>query len=173
MNENKALNLFTRFFYKIILFAYLKLYRIIHSSRANSIFHQLSQCGMNTIIDDEVITNRPKNINIGSRVFIGKRVILDAYGKITIGDDCSIAADCKIISGNHNFDDVNLPINKQGYKISEVVIEDNVWLGFNVLIMPGIRIGSGSIIGAGSVVTKSFPKNSIIAGNPAKLLKKR
>jgi acetyltransferase-like isoleucine patch superfamily enzyme len=173
MNENKTLNPFIKFFYKIILFAYLKLYRLIHSSRSYSIFHQLSQCGMNTIIDDGVIANRPENITIGSRVFIGKRVILDAYGKINIGDDCSIAADCKIISGNHNFEDINTLINKQGYKISEVSIGDNVWLGFNVLIMPGVNIGSGSIIGAGSIVTKSFPKNSIIAGNPASLLKKR
>jgi len=173
MNKNKIINSVTKFAYKVSLFIYLKLYRLINSSRANSIFSQLSECGSETVIDDGVITNRPENISIGSRVFIGKRVILDAYGKISIGDDCSIAADCKIISGNHNISDINTPINKQGYQINNVIIEENVWLGFNVLVMPGVHIGSGSVVGAGAVVTKNFPKNSIIAGNPAKLLKKR
>ena len=173
MNKNKIVNPATKFLYKISLFLYLKLYRLVHSSRANSIFYQLSECGSESILDDGVIMNRPENMSIGSRVFIGKRVIFDAYGKIRIGDDCSIAADCKIISGNHNISDVNTPINKQGYKIDDVHIEENVWLGFNVLIMPGVHIGSVSVIGAGAVVTKSFPKNSIIAGNPARLLKTR
>ncbi len=173
MNRNKNIGPIRKLFYKVTLFLYLKLFRLIHSSRANSMFLQLGECGPDTIFDDEIITNRPENIFIGSRVFIGKRVIIDAYGKIEIGDDCSIAADCKIISGNHSAADINIPINKQGYDIKDIKIENNVWLGFNVLIMPGVRLGSGTIVGAGSVVTKSFPNNSIIAGNPAKLINSR
>lgn len=158
---------------KVVLFLYLKLFRLVHSARASIMFTQLAECGEDTIFDDNIITNRPKNIFIGSRVFIGKRVIIDAYGKIEIGDDCSIAADCKIISGNHNINNIDIEINKQGYIIKDVKIENNVWLGFNVIIMPGVHLGSGTVVGAGSIVTKSFPENSVVAGCPAKLIKTR
>tara|TARA_B100000780_G_C21106179_1_gene446717 strand:+ start:1293 stop:1814 length:522 start_codon:yes stop_codon:yes gene_type:complete len=173
MNSNNSKGKITNFFYKVILYCYLKLFRLIHTSRANMMFSLLAECGKDTIFDDDIVTNRPENIFIGSRVFIGKRVIIDAYGKIEIGDDCSIAADCKIISGNHNIDRLDTPINTQGYEIEDIKIEKNVWLGFNVLIMPGVSLGSGTVVGAGSVVTKSFPKNSVIAGSPAKLIKSR
>lgn len=82
--------------------------------------------------------------------------------------------DVVIMATSHNFDTVDIPINLQGDKPEkEVIIADDVWIGTRAIILPGVKIGKHSIIGAGAVVTKSFPENSIIGGNPAKLIRYR
>lgn len=79
-----------------------------------------------------------------------------------------------IYGSNHVFDSTDIPMRKQGMKkYPPVVIEDDVWIGGHVIIMPGLTIKKGTIIGAGSIVTKNFPEYSIIGGNPAKFLKSR
>jgi len=93
--------------------------------------------------------------------------------KIRIGENVMMGGYLMIIDSNHKFDRKDKPIAKQGLDSKEVSIDDNVWLGIHTTILPGVNIKSGSIVGAGAVVTKSFSEDSIIGGVPAKLIKKR
>lgn len=79
-----------------------------------------------------------------------------------------------IYTQNHSFDKIDVNIDQQGWSDEEpVIIEDNVWIGSRVTILPGVTIGTGCIIGASAVVTKSMPPFSVVAGNPAKVVKNR
>lgn len=119
------------------------------------------------------IRSQGKGIIIGMNTSLGLRNFLHGGGGIRIGKDCLLGPDVRIFSLNHNFGNTVRPIRLQGESGSEVIIEDNVWIGAGTTILPGVRIGSGSIVGAGSVVTKNFGMNSVIAGVPARLIKSR
>ncbi len=85
-----------------------------------------------------------------------------------------MAPEVLILGGNHRFDRVDIPMMFQGnVEYGPVEIGNDVWIGSRVIILPGLKIGEGSIIGAGSVVTKDVMPYSIVAGNPAKLIKMR
>lgn len=99
---------------------------------------------------------------------------IHAYKSIEIGKNCLIAANCQIIDGNghhSSFESVENRINTTG-EIKEVIIEDNVWVGTGVVILPGVRIGYGSIISANSVVHKDIPPMVLAGGNPIKVIKR-
>ena len=85
---------------------------------------------------------------------------------IKIGDNTIFAPGIKIISANHDKEDITKHV-----QTDPVVIGANCWLGANCIILPGVQLGDGVIVGAGSIVTKSFPCGSIIAGNPAKIIR--
>lgn len=112
-------------------------------------------------------------LSIGSNTYIGRYSIILAYDNVQIGKDCLIAPYCHITDTSHNFDDVNQPIRLQKLKAEKVIIEDDVWLGAGVSVLPGVTIGRGSVIGARAVVSKDIPAYSIAVGVPAKVLKKR
>ena len=102
---------------------------------------------------------------VGSFVLSGG-CYFQALNGIELGKNFLFAPGVKLISSNHGMNDRQV-IEKS----DPIVIGDNVWLGANVLILPGISIGNNVVVGAGSVVTKSFPDNVVIAGNPAKIIK--
>lgn len=92
-------------------------------------------------------------------------------GGITIGANVAIAAHCCITSLNHDY---RYNLISQGPIIKKsVVIEDDVWLGYGVIVLPGVTIGKGSVIGAGAVVAHDIPPYSIAVENPARVIKKR
>ena len=107
------------------------------------------------------------NSNIGSYSYIG------CSGYIEIGNDVMMGPRVNLMAENHNYSDLNLSMKSQGISRSFIIIEDNVWIGVNSTILAGVRIGSGSIIAAGAVVTKDVPKNSIVGGIPAKIIRSR
>lgn len=111
-------------------------------------------------------------ITIKSNVYIGPHAYWSCQGGLTIGNNVIFGPYVKIWTANHNFNGEMLPYDKDMI-LKPVVIKDNTWIGLNVTILPGVSIGEGSIVAAGSVVTKSFPDLSIIGGNPAKLLDTR
>lgn len=120
--------------------------------------------------------NKPNSkLYIGDNTYIGEYQNIRASGGIIkIGNNCSISQHITIIASNHNIaKDIN--INQQGWdkKKTGVLIEDDVWIGANSVILPGVTIGKGAVIGAGSVVTKNIPKYAIAVGNPAKIIKYR
>lgn len=108
------------------------------------------------------------SLKIGDNSGIGvKSVIAD---KVTIGKNVMMGPECLIYTSNHDFDKETLSF--KGYtEPSPVVIEDDVWIGARVTILPGITIGKGAIIGAGAVVTKDVSPYAVAAGNPAKEVK--
>jgi acetyltransferase-like isoleucine patch superfamily enzyme len=98
---------------------------------------------------------------------------LHAHSMIEIGDNCLIAANVQIMDGNGHevcFENPTNRINTSS-KAKNIYIEDNVWIGLNSIILPGVRIGQGSIIAANTVVTKDVPPMVIFAGNPGKIVK--
>ncbi len=124
----------------------------------------LNKCGKGVNIE--------KGATFSSRVELGdfSGIGIDASigGKCVIGNNVMMGPQCIIYTRNHKFDDNTVPMCKQGFQEEKpVVIGDDVWIGGRVIILPGVRIGSHSIIGAGSVVTKDIPEWAIVAGNPA------
>lgn len=122
------------------------------------------------------IDNNPKII-MGDSIELNDYVHIASGEKIYLGNNVLIASKVFITDINHGsyngkFQDnpTSIP-NLRKLSTSPVIIEDNVWLGESVCVMPGVTIGRGSIIGALSVVTKNIPENSIAVGNPAKVIK--
>ena len=101
---------------------------------------------------------------------IGHNCIIGGHGGVKIGKYTMIGGQSYIISSNHKFDNIDVPYMLQGENTKEIIIGNNVWIGANCTILPGVTIGDNCIIAAGSVVTKSFQTNLMIAGNPAKII---
>lgn len=113
------------------------------------------------------------HVTLGDDCYVGPFTILNGYGGLEIGDNALIAGHCHIVTGNHGFSDLSRPMNTQGITSTGIVIEDDVWLGAGVKVLDGVRIGRGSIISAGAVVTRDVEPMSIMGGVPAKLIRKR
>ena len=130
----------------------------------------LAECGKNVNIERGAIFS--SRIHLGDRSGIG--ICADISGKCYIGNDVMMGPHCTIYSRNHRFDDITTTMRGQGFQEERpVYIGDDVWIGGHVIILPGVHVGSHSIIGAGSVVTKDVPEYAIVAGNPAQVKKYR
>lgn len=105
------------------------------------------------------------NVKVGKSTWIGPNVILDGSGGLEIGSNCSISAGVQIYS--HDTVKWSISGGKEAYQYSKTIIEDNCYIGPNVIIQRGVIIGKGSIIGANSFVNKSIPANSKAYGSPA------
>lgn len=108
-----------------------------------------------------------------SNSYIGPNVYISCQEHVSIGDNSLIAGGVSIFDNNHNFSSLDAPINTQGFNTNPVEIGNDVWIGQNAIILPGVKIGDQAIIGAGSIVTKDVPERAIIAGNPAKVIRYR
>jgi acetyltransferase-like isoleucine patch superfamily enzyme len=113
------------------------------------------------------------SICIGENTYIAPGVCIAGQGDIHIGKNCMIAANSGIYANNHVFTDLSLPIKQQGTTRQGIIIEHDCWLGHGVTVLDGVKIGKGSIIGAGAVVSKNIPPYSIAVGVPAKVIKDR
>ena len=113
-----------------------------------------------------------KDIKLGDNSGIGRNSIVS--NKTTIGNNVMMGPEVLIYTRNHEFNDINVPMCEQGFQeFKPVVIEDYVWIGARVIILPGVKIGHGSILGAGAVITKDVEPYSIMGGNPAKKINSR
>lgn len=136
--------------------------------------HELMKKILGKPLDDSTTVLPPFYIDYGKPVKIGKDCFIQqcctffGRGGITIGDGVFIGPKCNLITINH---DPN-PDNRSATYGRPIVIEDKVWIGINSTILPGVRIGYGSIVGAQSVVTKDVPPMTVVAGNPARIIKK-
>lgn len=99
--------------------------------------------------------------------------LFNCDGGLTIGNNVLIGPHVCIHTTNHNYSDRSTLIRLQGSTPEPVIIEDDVWIGANSVVLPGVRLGRGCVVGAGSVVTKSVPQYCIAVGNPAHVIKER
>lgn len=130
----------------------------------------LSSCGTNINIQKQ--TSFSSRSTIGNNSGIGR--YSKFHGPVYIGDNVMIGTHCTIYTQNHKFADTSKPMCEQGFDEERpVYIGDDVWIGSHVIILPGVKIGNGCIVGAGSVVTKDIPDYAIAAGNPAKVIRYR
>lgn len=126
--------------------------------------------GTNVNVETGAIFN--PNIEIGDNSTIG--VNCEIIGKARIGNNVLMGPEVILYAQNHNFRDKNTLICNQGYEEEKgVIIEDDIWIGRRVIILPGVTVKKGTVIGAGSIVTKTFPEYSVIGGNPAKVIGSR
>lgn len=122
-----------------------------------------------TVEDFATVNNGVGAVHIGkhSRVGLGNVII----GPVNIGNQVMLAQNIVLSGLNHQYQDITLPVSLQPVSTSPIVIEDECWIGANVVITAGVTIGKHSVVAGGSVVTKSVPPYSVVAGNPAKLIK--
>lgn len=125
-------------------------------------------------IGPETIIKNPNNIFIGEGTYINSGyIIAGKISKIKIGKNCLISYNVHLRTDKHNYLKKNTNIIEQGITEKDIIIDDDVWIGFGAQIMPGIKIEKGAVIGAGSVVTKNVPSHAVVAGNPARIIKYR
>ncbi len=135
-------------------------------------------CGENLIFAPLSSSISYNKVSIGSDVFIGPRAWFRAsHGRILIGNQVMFGPGVSILSGNHRFNDVGKSMRflkkADDWEEQDIIIEDEVWIGANVVILDGVKIGRGAIVGAGSIVTKSIEPYTVSAGNPCKFIKYR
>ena len=145
--------------------------KIYWSVRMDTPPYRKFSLGNNSVIESYTcINNAVGDVIIGHNTRIGLHETI--IGPVSIGNNCC-TGQCTIITALiHNFNNTNKRINEQGVSVKPIIIEDDVMIGANASIMPGVRIGTHSIVAAGAVVTKDVPPHSLVAGVPAKLIKK-
>lgn len=169
----------------------------LYKSHGNGLFdkNDFKKLGENVIFENNVLVFHPENVEIGNNVYIGHNTILKGYyknsmvieddtwigqacyfhsaGGINIGRAVGIGPGVKILTSMHKDDELSKPILLSDLDVASVVIENGCDIGIDSIILPGILIGEGAIVGAGSVVTKDVEAYTIVAGNPARLLRER
>ena len=126
-------------------------------ARSKVLRRQLGGLGERTRIGYGFRVTNPELVHIGSHCDFNEGVFLTGGGGITIGDYVGLGPGVKIWSVNHRYEDADTPWLLQGHEKLPVTIEDDVWLGANCFVMPGLTIGKGSILSAGTILMKSIP----------------
>ncbi len=134
--------------------------------------HIFLKIGQDVHIENGVFFGAGNDIVIGNRSGLGKHAHIQ--GPLTIGDDVMMGPEVIIYTKSHDFFDTTIPMIEQGItEPKPVIIEDDVWIGARVIILPGVTISRGAIIGAGAVVTKNVASYDIVGGVPAKVIGNR
>lgn len=155
----------------------------------------LRHVGSGVVIEEGVRIFHPETVSLGDRVYIGHEAMLKGYykgyleigsgswigqrcffhsaGGLRIGENVGIAPEVKILTSVHDFDATKQPVMQFPLKFSPVEIQSGVDIGIGSIILPGITIGEGAVIGAGSVVTHDVPAYEVWAGSPARKLRSR
>lgn len=150
------------------------LYRILNwlshlKDKSKLSYYQKYINGSGYRLNYDVTMMCPQNIYIGKNTYVnGGMLYASPNAKITIGDNCLISYAVHIRTDMHKYKDKSININKQGFDEKNIDIGDDVWIGYGVQVMPGVRIANGCVIGAGAVVTKSTEPYGVYAGVPAK-----
>ena len=150
--------------------------RIAHwlwRQRGKGSLQRIGQRGTNCEISLPIHISIPERLQLGSHVYLGPDCWLSTYAPITIGDGTIFGPRVKIFTGNHRYENETALPYDEVTLAKAVRIAENVWVGADVMILPGVQIGEGAVLAAGSVVTKDVPKGAVVGGNPAKVLKFR
>ena len=145
--------------------------KIYHSVRMDTPPYRRFALGRNSVVESFCcINNAVGDVVIGDYTRIGLNNTI--IGPVIIGSHVNLAQSIVVTALNHNFSDPKQYIDEQGVSTMPVVICDDVWIGANAVILPGVTIGEHSVVAAGAVVTKDVPGGCIVAGVPAKIIKK-
>lgn len=143
---------------------------IHHSARMDTPPYRKFSLGDYSVIESfACINNAVGDVMIGDHTRIGLHNTI--IGPVIIGSHVNLAQGITVTALNHNFEDSKKRIDEQGVSTSAVVIEDDIWIGANAVILPGVTIGHHSVVAAGAIVTKDVPPHSLVAGIPAKVIK--
>lgn len=144
-------------------------------ARGRAIFWSLftKHMGEGVLIFGNCTMQSPHNLQIGDYVSINRNSTIGGHGGVKIGSFVKIGPYCTIITANHQYNDWQKPIWFQEVDRGPVEIGDDVWIGTNVVILPNVKIGRGSIIGASAVVTHDVDPYTVVGGVPAKFIKYR
>ncbi len=129
----------------------------------------LDECGDKVDIGRHISFS--SHISLGDRSSIGDNAYIN--GPIKIGKDVMMAPNCAFIANTHNTERIDIPMNQQGNQCMPITIGDDVWIGYGVVILPGVKVGNGSVLAAGTVVTKDVPDYTVVGGVPGRIIGKR
>ena len=134
--------------------------------------HMLDACGRAVNVEHGAWFGSGRGVRLGDRSSIGMDALV--MGPIDIGKDVMMGPRCMLVSNRHNIGRDDVPMNAQGFADAlPIVVEDDVFLGAGSIVLAGVRIGTGSVVGAGAVVSKDVPSGCVVAGNPAKVVRRR
>lgn len=134
----------------------------------------MAEMGNNVSIHPTVLISHPENVEIGSHVYINRNTdIISESGKVKIGNFVMIGPRVRILAGSHGYEDWRIPMYFQKLRGGKVIIEDDVWIGGSVTILPDVKIGRGAIVGAGAMVTHDVRPYTLVGGVPARFIKYR
>lgn len=150
-----------------------KMIKIIRKIRQKYWKLRLKSCGKNFLCSSGVIIHSASKIDVGNDVRVGEKSYINARGGLKIGNNVKLGPRVYICTSTHNYfspkwlpyDDIEIE--------RPITINDNVWIGANANIIPGVNIGEGAVVAMGTVVTKDVPACAVVGGNPAKILKYR
>ncbi len=154
---------------KSIIQEYNNLYASQKKRRQQLLQELFARFGLNSAIDQPFQCEYGHNIYIGKNFYANTGCLFDDHARIIIGDNVMLGPNVGIYTSAHPFSVKKGVLNNL---IAPIVIGNDVWIGGNVIIMPGVIIGNNSMIGAGSVVINNIPPDVIAVGNPAKAIKK-
>ena len=144
--------------------------KIYGSVRMDTPPYRRFSIGKRSVVESfSCINNAVGDVVIGDYTRIGLHCTV--IGPVTIGNNVNLAQGITVSALNHNFEDTRLRIDEQGVNTSEIVIDDDVWIGANAVITAGVHIGRHSVVAAGAVVTKDVPEYSVVGGVPAKVIR--
>jgi acetyltransferase-like isoleucine patch superfamily enzyme len=133
----------------------------------------MMRIGKGAVILSGFKVRNPQRITIGERFYCNYNFFVQGSGGVQIGNDVIVGPNVSIFSENHQFARRDVPINRQGTRCAPVSIGDDVWIGAGATILPGVTIGNGCVVAAGSVVTRSFEEFSVVGGVPARVISSR
>ena len=144
--------------------------KIYGSVRMDTPPYRRFSIGKRSVVESfSCINNAVGDVVIGDYTRIGLHCTV--IGPVTIGNHVNLAQGITVSALNHNFEDTRLRIDEQGVNTSEIIIDDDVWIGANAVITAGVHIGCHSVVAAGAVVTKDVPEYSVVGGVPAKVIR--
>jgi acetyltransferase-like isoleucine patch superfamily enzyme len=145
--------------------------KIYWSVRMDTPPYRLFSLGQNSVVESySCINNAVGDVIIGDHTRIGIHNTI--IGPVTIGGHVNLAQGITVTALNLNFSDTTRRIDEQGISTNPVTIEDDVWIGANAVILPGVTIGQHAVVAAGAVVTADVPANTVVGGVPARIIKK-
>jgi len=132
-----------------------------------------AKIGNNVVIYPGVWITPGRNLALGNNVDLAKDVLITSSGGVDIGERTLVGYRTQILSSNHNIPNRKNRIFDSGHSHKSIKIYNDVWIGANCVILPGVKIGEGAVVAAGSIVNKNVEAFTIVGGVPAKLIKNR